>query len=67
MNRIDDVSVLVVKRDGHIHIWRYRPGEETELLRSIGRMASREDIPFSWYDAAVAAMNIQRGKPWNVK
>ncbi len=59
MNRGGYVRVLIVKRAGHFCIWRYRPGEETELMRSLGRMASREDVPFTWYDAAVASQNLK--------
>lgn len=40
---------IIYRRRGHT--WHFKYDDRRELLRQLGRMACREDLPFSWWDA----------------
>ena len=45
--------IRLVKDGGEQYIFRYRPHQLTELLRTFWRFASDRELSFTWYDAAV--------------
>lgn len=52
----DGINSLALQKDGgELYIFLYRDSRLVECLRHLGRLASREDLSFSWYDAAVVS------------
>ncbi|MFN7022235.1 MAG: hypothetical protein ACK4WH_13035 [Phycisphaerales bacterium] len=45
-----------------IHRWTFScdAGDEPELLRRLSELASRQDAPFDWFDAALVTHQLNR-------
>jgi hypothetical protein len=59
MNRIADINVLVLVKDGEKYIFLYDDDHVSECLGKMGRFASNPELSFSWYDAAVLSKRIR--------
>jgi len=49
---------LVLHRKGHRYTFRYRRGEEREVLDALSAMAENPDHDIGWYDAAVLSHGV---------
>jgi hypothetical protein len=60
----DDLYVMGIqtgyKTNREIFAWIWAPGQEFEVVRSIGRMASNPDLLLTWYDCAVLSSKIKK-------
>jgi len=45
-------ELVLIKKDQR-WVFRYRPGDETEVLRWLAETARDPDCDFDWFDAAV--------------
>lgn len=45
-----------------VHRWTFScdAGDEQELLRRVSELASRQDAPFDWFDAALVTHQLNR-------
>ena len=57
-----DINVVGVQKDGENYLFLYRDDQFDDVLRSIGRTASQDDLTFSWYDAAVLSQKVRSRK-----
>lgn len=48
-----DTSQLVLMKREHRWVFRYRAGEEADVLRGLADVAGDPDVDFDWFDAAV--------------
>ena len=56
----DDINVLALVKGKERYIFLYDDGNRSKALRVLGRYASKTDLSFSWYDAAVLSQKIRR-------
>ena len=49
---------LVLDKPGRRWVFRYRPGQEAELLRTLAHTASDPRTGLSWHDAAALARQL---------
>ena len=56
-----EVLALTLSKNGHTYVWFYYDCENTEVLRSIGRMASDPGVNLTWYDAAFLSKTMRDG------
>ena len=60
-HREDDRNVLMLSRkNGQRYVFIYTDGNRGEVLRMLGRFAIRDDLDFSWYDAAILSQRIRQ-------
>lgn len=65
MNRIDlervssERNVIVLVKDGGNWAFVFDDASRSAMLRQIGKMASNQDLSFTWWDAAVVAQKIR--------
>ena len=57
-----DVNVVGVRKAGESFLFLYRDDQSEDVLRSIGRTASQDDLTFSWHDAAVLSQKVRSMK-----
>ena len=57
-------ELLVVRKldTAEVYVFAYTDDKLTDLLRTFGRYASREDLSFNWLDAATASMKARESK-----
>ena len=55
----ETINVLAIQKQGHTHLFLYRDGLETDVLRALGRAAADPETNFSWYDAAVLGQKVR--------
>ena len=51
--------IILVKGE-HRYIFRYKAGQERELVRCFAEMAADPERNFDWFDAAVLSYQIRR-------
>ena len=49
----DQTRQLTLMKKGHVYLFRYGPGDEAELLRTLMERAQDPICPLDWFDAAV--------------
>ena len=54
-----DINVVGVRKAGESFLFLYRDDQSEDVLRSIGRTASQDELDFSWYDAAVLSQKVR--------
>lgn len=52
---------LVLSKKSQRWVFRYAPGEEAAVLRSMAQAAADPDLDFDWFDAAVLCHQMGRG------
>ena len=52
---------LVLSKKGQRWVFRYQPGEEAAVLRSMAAAAADPELDFDWFDAAVLCHQMGRG------
>ena len=57
-----DINVVGVRKAGENYLFLYRDDQSDDVLRSIGRTASQDELDFSWYDAAVLSQKVRSRK-----
>ena len=57
----EPINVLALVKGEERYIFLYDDESRQELLRMLGRFASRKDLAFSWYDCAVLANKVTQG------
>ena len=57
------MNVLCLSKDDERYVFIYDDASQSEALRTLGRFASRPDLSFTWYDAAVMSKKIREGLP----
>ncbi len=55
----ETINVLAIQKQGHTHLFLYRDGLESDMLRALGRAAADPETNFSWYDAAVLGQKVR--------
>lgn len=64
MNRIPatatDIRTLCLVKGDERYVWNYRADQRSEVLRRLGQYASRSDLSFTWYDAALLSQKIRQ-------
>lgn len=64
MNRIPatttDIHTLCLVKGDERYVWHYRADQKSEVLRHLGQYASRSDLSFTWYDAALLSQKIRQ-------
>lgn len=55
-----DLNVLALVKGDERYVFIYKDGEEPEIQRVLGRFASRKELSFTWYDAAVLSQRIRQ-------
>ncbi len=59
----DDINVLALVKGRERYIFLYDDTQRAEALRMLGRYASRADLSFTWYDAAVLSRKVRQSGP----
>ena len=59
----DDINVLALVKGAERYIFLYDDSQRAEALRMLGRYASRPDLSFTWYDAAVLSKKVRQSGP----
>jgi len=54
------VRQLSLVKGEHRYVFRYRPGEEADVIHAFAEMAARTDTDFDWFDAAVLSYQMGR-------
>lgn len=54
-----EINVLAIQKQGHTHMFLYRDGLASDVLRALGRAAADPETNFSWYDAAVLGQKVR--------
>ncbi|MCA9229284.1 MAG: hypothetical protein KDA57_01420 [Planctomycetales bacterium] len=57
------MNVLALVKGRERYIFLYDDSQRAETLRVLGRFASRPDLSFSWYDAAVLSRKVRQSSP----
>ncbi len=55
-----DINVLALVKGTERYVFLFDDDNRAEALRVLGRYASRGDLSFSWYDAAVLSQKIRQ-------
>ncbi len=45
-------------KGGHQYVFRYPEGDEESLIQALMDLASRTDLSFDWFDAAVLSRQV---------
>lgn len=56
-------ALILIKRDGEQYAFVYQPGQEALVPRVLGEFAAREDLSFTWYDAALLCQQLWQPEP----
>lgn len=54
------VNVLALVKESERYVFLYDDDSPEELLRTLGRFASDEELSFTWYDAALMSQRVRR-------
>ena len=54
-----DINVLVLVKGQERYAYHYHDSQRADVLRILGKHASRNDLNFTWYDAAVLSGKIR--------
>lgn len=54
-----EINVLALVKSGERYVFLYDDQSRAELLRTLGRFASNQDLSFTWYDAAVLSQKVR--------
>ncbi len=54
------ISVVVLAKGGEQYVWLFRPGQERDVLRSLGRMAAEPELSLTWYDAVQIFAKVRK-------
>jgi len=55
-----DINVLALVKGTERYVFLYGDKQRTELLRTLGIYASRPDLSFTWFDAAMLSQKVQK-------
>lgn len=55
-----DINVLALVKNKERYIFLYDDNNRAEVLRTLGRYASNQELSFTWYDAAVLSQKIRQ-------
>jgi hypothetical protein len=55
----ETINVLAIQKQGHTHLFLYRDGLESDMLRALGRAAADPETNFSWYDASILGQKVR--------
>ena len=58
MNRTRKMNELRINKRGQSYVFRYRRGEEKNLLDAIVAVVKSPDTDFDWIDAAILTLRI---------
>lgn len=50
---VQELRQLTLVKKGHYYLFRYAPGTEAELIRTLIEKAEDPQSPLDWFDAAV--------------
>jgi len=51
---------LSLDKGGHRYVFRYRPGNEADVIGAFANLAGDEQSEFDWFDAAVLSYQLGR-------
>jgi len=51
---------LSLDKGGHKYVFRYRPGNEADVIGAFASLAGDEQSEFDWFDAAVLSYQLGR-------
>ena len=54
------IRQLSLVKGGHRYVFRYQAGREADIIAAFAEMASRPEIGFDWFDAAVLSYQMGR-------
>lgn len=54
------VNVLALIKESERYVFLYDDNSPEELLRTLGRYASDEELSFTWYDAALLSQRVRK-------
>jgi hypothetical protein len=54
------VNILALVKDSERYVFLYDTASGEELLDTLGKYASDDDLSFSWYDAAMLSQRVRR-------
>jgi hypothetical protein len=54
------VNILALVKDSERYVFLYDAASGEELLDTLGKYASDDDLSFSWYDAAMLSQRVRR-------
>lgn len=55
----EDLHVLALRKGSERYVFLWDAAGRAELLRTFGRFAKRQDLSFTWYDAATCAKKVR--------
>lgn len=56
----DDINVLALVKGDERYVFYFADTERAAVLRCFGMFASRPDLSFTWYDAAVLSQKVRK-------
>ncbi|MCL2330704.1 MAG: hypothetical protein FWC56_05330 [Phycisphaerae bacterium] len=54
------IRQLSLVKGGHRYVFRYEAGREAEIIAAFADTASRSDMGFDWFDAALLSYQMGR-------
>jgi hypothetical protein len=61
--RDHELNVVALVKGEERYIFLYDDRSRADCLLALGRMATRPDLSFTWYDAAVLSNKVREAKP----
>lgn len=55
---MSELRQLSLVKGGHQYVFRYPEGDEESLIQALMDLASRTDLSFDWFDAAVLSRQV---------
>ena len=55
---MSELRQLSLVKGGHQYVFRYPAGDEESLIQALMDLASRTDLSFDWFDAAVLSRQV---------
>jgi len=55
---LSELRQLSLVKGGHQYVFRYPAGDEECLIQALMDLASRTDLSFDWFDAAVLSRQV---------
>lgn len=55
---LSELRQLSLVKGGHQYVFRYPEGDEESLIQALMDLASRTDLSFDWFDAAVLSRQV---------
>jgi len=56
----EEINVLALVKGTERYIFLYDDENRGETLRTLGRFASKKELSFTWYDAAVLSQKVRQ-------